>query len=147
MNLDTGDGHDRGSIVREVPVGDLDEVSVNAESIGERTILHQTVEIAMQRRWTHYYHSSRARLRGMRRMPVSVNGVWPRILDLSEKGDSKRQLAGPREEIVYRNVCTDEDLPYSIAISPIRRCVAFGCQGGVELYWVCLALTSSDMFH
>lgn len=139
MDLDTGDdvpSRVAGSIVRDVPVGDFDELSVNAESVGERTILHQAVEIAMQRRWTHYYHRSRARLRGVRRMPVPLNGVWPGTMDLASSEDIKQRSLESPQQIVYRNVCTDEDPPYSVAISPIRRCVAFGCQSGVELYWV-----------
>lgn len=139
MDLDTGDSdiRYRDSAVRDVAVGELDELSVSAGSIGERTILHQSVEIAMQRRWTHYYHGSRARLRGMRRMPASTSAVWPETLDLPEDSSRKQLKRPPPHETVYRNVCTDQDPPYSVAISPSKRCVAFGCVGGIELYWVC----------
>lgn len=142
MDLDAGDSQDtsgRSTVVREVPVGDFDSLSATAESTGSQTILHQSVEIAYQRRWTHHYQRSRARLTGMRRMPVSRNGLWPGALHVSESQDStiaKRPGPDARHEIVYRNVCTDNDPPISVAISPIRRCVAFGCQGGVELYWI-----------
>jgi len=34
----------------------------------------------------------------------------------------------------YRNICSEEDGPRSVAICPQRRCVAFGCQGGIELH-------------
>ena len=34
----------------------------------------------------------------------------------------------------YRNICSEEDLPRSVAICPQRRCVAFGCHGGIELH-------------
>lgn len=34
----------------------------------------------------------------------------------------------------YRNLCSDEDVPRSVAICPQRRCVAFGCHGGIELH-------------
>ena len=40
---------------------------------------------------------------------------------------------GPRS--IYRNVCSAEDPPRSIAICPQRQCVAFGCSGGIELHW------------
>ena len=134
MSLDSGDG---AAVVREVPVGDFDSLSATAESTGSQTILHQSVEIAWQRRWTHYYQRSRARLRGMRRMPVSRNGLWPDALNLPEDSVvQERSKPDSRHEIVYRNVCTDGDPAVSVAISPIRRCVAFGCQGGVELYWI-----------
>ncbi|KAF2481066.1 hypothetical protein BDY17DRAFT_311857 [Neohortaea acidophila] len=38
--------------------------------------------------------------------------------------------------MLYRDICTAEDQPHSVAISPTRQCVAFGCKSGVELYWV-----------
>ena len=41
---------------------------------------------------------------------------------------------GPR--CIYGNLCTDECPPLSVAICPQRRCVAFGCKGGIELHWV-----------
>ncbi|CAZ79427.1 unnamed protein product [Tuber melanosporum] len=44
----------------------------------------------------------------------------------------------------YRNICSEEDLPRSVAICPQRRCVAFGCRGGIELHWVD-ALTGQDL--
>ncbi|RPB07337.1 hypothetical protein P167DRAFT_555815 [Morchella conica CCBAS932] len=44
----------------------------------------------------------------------------------------------------YRNLCSDEDVPRSVAICPQRRCVAFGCHGGIELHWVD-ALTGQDL--
>lgn len=34
----------------------------------------------------------------------------------------------------YRNLCSEEDSPRSVAICPQRRCVAFGCHGGIELH-------------
>ncbi|KAI5819369.1 hypothetical protein BZA77DRAFT_154919 [Pyronema omphalodes] len=44
----------------------------------------------------------------------------------------------------YTNLCSEDDPPRSIAICPQRRCVAFGCQGGIELHWVD-ALTGQDL--
>jgi hypothetical protein len=50
--------------------------------------------------------------------------------------------AGPRS--LYRNLCSDDDPPRSVAICPQRRCVAFGCSSGIELHWVD-ALTGQDL--
>lgn len=50
--------------------------------------------------------------------------------------------AGPRS--VYRNLCSTDDPPRSVAICPQRRCVAFGCASGIELHWVD-ALTGQDL--
>ena len=41
---------------------------------------------------------------------------------------------GPRS--VYRNICSSEDPPRSVAICPQRRCIAFGCGAGIELHWM-----------
>lgn len=49
---------------------------------------------------------------------------------------------GPRS--LYRNICSDDDPPRSVAICPQRRCVAFGCSSGIELHWVD-ALTGQDL--
>lgn len=45
---------------------------------------------------------------------------------------------------IYRNLCSAEDPPRSVAICPQRRCVAFGCSGGIELHWID-ALTGQDL--
>jgi hypothetical protein len=45
---------------------------------------------------------------------------------------------------LYRNLCSNEDLPRSVAICPQRRCVAFGCSAGIELHWID-ALTGQDL--
>ncbi|KAK0100231.1 hypothetical protein ONS95_008195 [Cadophora gregata] len=49
---------------------------------------------------------------------------------------------GPRS--LYRNLCSEDDPPRSVAICPQRRCVAFGCSSGLELHWVD-ALTGQDL--
>lgn len=36
---------------------------------------------------------------------------------------------------VYQSICFPDDPPRSVAIHPQRNCVAFGCSGGIELYW------------
>ena len=50
--------------------------------------------------------------------------------------------SGPRS--IYRNLCSAEDPPRSVAICPQRRCVAFGCTAGIELHWID-ALTGQDL--
>ena len=45
---------------------------------------------------------------------------------------------------IYRNLCSAEDPPRSVAICPQRRCVAFGCAAGIELHWID-ALTGQDL--
>ena len=45
---------------------------------------------------------------------------------------------------IYRNLCSSEDPPRSVAICPQRRCVAFGCAAGIELHWID-ALTGQDL--
>ncbi|KAK1595526.1 F-box domain-containing protein [Colletotrichum navitas] len=41
---------------------------------------------------------------------------------------------GPRS--IYRNICTADNPPRSVAICPQRVCVAFGSSSAVELHWV-----------
>ena len=36
----------------------------------------------------------------------------------------------------YRHLCSDDDPPRNVSICPQRRCVAFGCSAGIELYWI-----------
>ena len=49
---------------------------------------------------------------------------------------------GPRS--IYRNLCSSDDPPRSVAICPQRRCVAFGSAAGIELHWID-ALTGQDL--
>ncbi len=37
---------------------------------------------------------------------------------------------------IYKNLCSIQDPPSSVAICPQRQCVAFGCKTGVELQWI-----------
>ncbi|KAF8851453.1 hypothetical protein BDZ45DRAFT_750646 [Acephala macrosclerotiorum] len=59
-----------------------------------------------------------------------------------QSSSSMRVEDGPRS--LYRNLCSDDDPPRSVAICPQRRCVAFGCSSGIELHWVD-ALTGQDL--
>lgn len=49
---------------------------------------------------------------------------------------------GPRS--IFRNLCSEEHPPRSVAICPQRRCVAFGCSAGIELHWTDI-LSGQDM--
>ncbi|KAI9876756.1 MAG: hypothetical protein M1830_005804 [Pleopsidium flavum] len=85
---------------------------------------------------------------------VSERQAWHRISDsaLDDSGSvlansfSKEQAirvqTGPRS--IYKNLCSDDDPPRSVAICPQRRCVAFGCSTGIELHWID-ALTGQDL--
>ena len=136
IDFGTGDATGASDMIREVPVGDFDELSLNMESLGASSILHQSVEILTQHTWSEYLHGRRNRLKGMCQMPASSNGVRPASINLEVKGKGKEDTK-QRPQIVWRNICTEEDPPYSVAVSPTRQCVAFGSKAGVELYWVC----------
>ncbi|KAL2072730.1 hypothetical protein VTL71DRAFT_12073 [Oculimacula yallundae] len=62
--------------------------------------------------------------------------------DHSNSNSSMPLENGPRS--LYRNLCSEDDPPRSVAICPQRRCVAFGCSSGLELHWVD-ALTGQDL--
>lgn len=75
---------------------------------------------------------------------VLLDGRMGVVCDITvlEASTPMRIETGPRS--LYRNVCSDDDPPRSVAICPQRRCVAFGCSSGVELHWVD-ALTGQDL--
>ena len=41
----------------------------------------------------------------------------------------------PRERLEFFNLCSVDNPPISVAISPQRPCVAFGCSTGIDLRW------------
>ena len=41
----------------------------------------------------------------------------------------------PNDRMMFRNVCSTDHPPLSVAVSPQRLCVAFGCTTGIELHW------------
>lgn len=47
----------------------------------------------------------------------------------------------------YYNVCSEDHPPRTIALCPGRRCVAFGCAGGIEIHWVDEATNQSQRRH
>ncbi|KAJ8069698.1 hypothetical protein OCU04_000123 [Sclerotinia nivalis] len=80
--------------------------------------------------------------------PHSVGAGSRMRSKLPPRKDSKVDMrempveTGPRS--IYRNLCSEDDPPRSVAICPQRRCVAFGCSAGIELHWVD-ALTGQDL--
>jgi hypothetical protein len=78
--------------------------------------------------------------------PLSPESRVQSILPPQQKSDPDRGPipieTGPHS--LYRNLCSDDDPPRSVAICPQRRCVAFGCSSGIELHWVD-ALTGQDL--
>jgi hypothetical protein len=69
-------------------------------------------------------------------------GIMPPFQENESDSGSMPIETGSRS--IYRNICTDDDPPRSVAICPQRRCVAFGCSAGIELHWVD-ALTGQDL--
>ncbi|KAG7007160.1 hypothetical protein G7Y79_00011g030580 [Physcia stellaris] len=43
--------------------------------------------------------------------------------------------SSPNDQLMFRNVCSTDHPPLSVAVSPQRLCVAFGCTTGIELHW------------
>ena len=58
--------------------------------------------------------------------------------DIAEPSHGQRQKDKLEQEskTFFHNLCTPDDPPRSVSISPERRCVAFGCGSGIELHWV-----------
>ena len=50
----------------------------------------------------------------------------------------------PKQRNIYKDICSEDDPPRSVAICPGRACVAYGCQGGIELHWLD-SLTGQDL--
>lgn len=42
----------------------------------------------------------------------------------------------PSSAHYYHNVCSEDHPPRTVALYPGRRCVAFGCAGGIEIHWI-----------
>lgn len=74
-------------------------------------------------------------------MAVLVDGRMGLVADIVSRN---RAIVSPRRRNTYRNICSEDDPPRSVAICPQRACVAFGCQGGIELHWID-ALTGQDL--
>lgn len=89
---------------------------------------------------------------GSSSIPRTHHKCAPPVRKESDRGssasyDRRNTLPMPIEEgtrSMYRNLCSEDDPPRSVAICPQRRCVAFGCSSGIELHWVD-ALTGQNL--
>ncbi|KAI5804237.1 hypothetical protein DFH27DRAFT_398326 [Peziza echinospora] len=59
-----------------------------------------------------------------------------RIGIVAEIGQQNNQIRSPEPRSTYKCICSEDDPPRSVAICPQRACVAFGCQGSIELHWI-----------
>lgn len=55
---------------------------------------------------------------------------------MSSSPKSRKSHTGGSSPHYYYNVCSEDHPPRTIALCPGRRCVAFGCAGGIEIHWV-----------
>ncbi len=53
-----------------------------------------------------------------------------------QQGPPRMSRTGHSTPHFYYNVCSEDHPPRTIALYPGRRCVAFGCAGGIEVHWV-----------
>ncbi|KAK1811427.1 hypothetical protein LTR12_014179 [Friedmanniomyces endolithicus] len=120
---------------RDVSLGSLDELSLNAGSTGSRELLHHSVVLGSSRTWLEYVRNRRSRVRGIRAMRSSRSQLLAAELDPTHKGKDKAGVLAMSPSRIYRNVCWENDPPLSVAVSPNGQCVAFGSAKGVELYW------------
>ncbi|KAK0307204.1 hypothetical protein LTR01_005850 [Friedmanniomyces endolithicus] len=130
-----GDNPRPGGPSRNVSLGSLDELSLNAGSTGSRELLHQSVVLGSSRTWAEYVRNRRSRVRGIRAMRSSRNQLLAAELDPIHKGKDKFGILAMTPSRIYRNVCWENDPPLSVAVSPNGQCAAFGSAKGVELYW------------
>lgn len=124
------------SRAREVFVGNFDELSLNAGSLGSSSLLHSSVQLADQALWCEESHGLRSGQPGIRRTSASHNNPQSDTLYLTKKDANATVYRELCASVVYKDICMGHDPPRSVAISPTRQCVAFGCMAGVELYWV-----------
>ncbi|KAK0840858.1 hypothetical protein LTR02_013232 [Friedmanniomyces endolithicus] len=120
---------------RNVSLGSLDELSLNADSTGSRELLHHSVVLGSSRTWAEYVRNRRSQVRGIRAMRSSRSQLLAAELDPTHKGKDKAGVLAMSPSRIYRNVCWENDPPLSVAVSPNGQCIAFGSAKGVELYW------------
>ncbi|KAK2049073.1 F-box domain-containing protein [Colletotrichum somersetense] len=95
---------------------------------------------AMDTSWGRY--SIAAVLDGRNGIVCDITGLMPRKEESSQLCACRGRPpslpppieTGPRS--IYRNICTVDNPPRSVAICPQRVCVAFGSSSAVELHWV-----------
>ncbi|KAJ5132998.1 hypothetical protein N7448_007156 [Penicillium atrosanguineum] len=51
----------------------------------------------------------------------------------STRANSSKKTSSPH---YYYDVCSEDHPPRTMALCPGRRCIAFGCAGGIEIHWV-----------
>ncbi|MCJ1257093.1 hypothetical protein MMC24_004918 [Lignoscripta atroalba] len=114
----------------------------SSRSSGERIVTEQASldrhGLANEHSWSGGGSSTNNEHAGRSADPLSCSSFSSDSLPTS----SMPIETGPRS--IYRNLCSIDDPPLSVAICPQRRCVAFGCSAGIELHWVD-ALTGQDL--
>ena len=128
MDFETGD------VGGDVPVDNVDATSSGLASLGSGDILHQSIPTPFRQNRSVFFHDHEACLPTTHRMYQRSSSQASSEAGTEEVSEPLWSLP----KLVYKDVCTFKDQPYSVAISPSRQCVAFGCQTGVELYWVCV---------
>lgn len=66
--------------------------------------------------------------------PSTAGSVDPTTI--TQTNSRRTSHAGIYSPYYYYNVCSEDHPPRTIALCPGRRCVAFGCAGGIEIHWV-----------
>ncbi|KAK1993999.1 F-box domain-containing protein [Colletotrichum falcatum] len=100
----------------------------------------RVLSCAMDTSWGRY--SIAALLDGRNGIVCELTGLMPAKDKSSQLCACRRRSpslpppieTGPRS--IYRNICTADNPPRSVAICPQRVCVAFGSSSAVELHWV-----------
>jgi hypothetical protein len=77
---------------------------------------------------------------------INVCGHCPpsRIFSHRKCEDAGNTLEYNGQRTIHRHICSEDDPPRSVALCPQRKCTAYGCSGGIELYWVD-AVTGQDL--
>lgn len=69
--------------------------------------------------------------------PIAKNGPdLASSVPVSTSSESPRRKTSHPSPHYYYNLCSEDHPPRTIALCPGRRCVAFGCAGGIEIHWV-----------
>ncbi|KAK1970053.1 F-box domain-containing protein [Colletotrichum sublineola] len=95
---------------------------------------------AMDTSWGRY--SIAAVLDGRNGIVCDITGLMPEKEENTQlcmcrgRSPSLPPLIETGSRSIYRNICTADNPPRSVAICPQRACVAFGSSSAVELHWV-----------
>lgn len=134
MDLDSGDASN--DFVGDRSPGGTNATVSNAATFTTNEELQRLAE-SVPGPTRGYTFDRRIRPHGLRQTAPRAlsNDIWQARLNL-ERIEREPPDVKLDARAVYRNICTAEDPPHSVAISPTRQCVAFGNKTGVELYWV-----------